>query len=130
VLTPREFAFWPDPENPEYGLLLCEDERGTHWTLRGSPDLVQRIRDAPLRALSDAEVGGVWEQRLRWPMNGDRLSLTRTHYPVAEPGAAIAMSGATEALRLSKGLIGAAAATHPRLPARVVRRSSAMLVMR
>ena len=66
-MTPREFAFWPNPIEPTFGLLLCEDAKGRHWTLRGDPELVRMARDAPPNTLSDADLGGEWEAAEGWP---------------------------------------------------------------
>lgn len=66
-LTPREFAFWPDEASATYGLLFCDDDEGHHWTLRGDPDLVRMIRDAPPGVLADAELGSTWERLEGWP---------------------------------------------------------------
>jgi hypothetical protein len=67
TLTPKEFAFWPDPEQPDFGLLLCEDDAGRRWTLRGDPELVKMLRDAPPALRANLTLGGAWEQREGWP---------------------------------------------------------------
>ena len=60
ALTVHEYAFWPDPENAEIGLLFCEDDDGQHWTLSGDPDLVRMLRDAPPETRDGVEIGGGW----------------------------------------------------------------------
>jgi hypothetical protein len=67
MLTPKEYAFWPSPDAPEYGLVLCVDDHGDHWTLRGDVELVRMIRDAPPRPLRGLEMGNEWERRFGWP---------------------------------------------------------------
>jgi hypothetical protein len=65
--TPIEYAFWPSPENAEYGLLLCEDEDGKRWTLRGDPEFVKMMLELPPEARQDLEIGGEWEELEGWP---------------------------------------------------------------
>ena len=73
TLRPKEYAFWPTPEDPEYGLLFCVDEEGKRWTLRGDPDLVRMLRDAGPEGRGELSIGGVWEQRKGWPDEPRRL---------------------------------------------------------
>lgn len=63
-----EYAFWPTPDQPEYGLLLCEDHEGNHWTLRGDVALVEKARAANAKAIGDEPlIGADWERREGWP---------------------------------------------------------------
>ena len=74
TLQPLEYAFLPNEEHAEYGLLLCEDDDGEHWTLRGDPELVRMladVADSGASALADLEVGGEWERRRGWPDEWD-----------------------------------------------------------
>ena len=67
--TAREYAFWPNPEAPQFGLLLCEDENGSHWALRGGPALFEAARDAenPAAEIARASFEGRWQTREGWP---------------------------------------------------------------
>jgi integrase len=67
TMTPKEYAFWPTPEDAEYGLLLCVDDGGKHWTLRGDPELVKMIRDAGPDVRAGLTMSGTWERREGWP---------------------------------------------------------------
>jgi hypothetical protein len=64
---PCEYAFWPGDLDAVYGLLLCEDDEGNHWTLRGDPDLVRMIRDSPPSVRAGLTAGGTWDEREGWP---------------------------------------------------------------
>jgi hypothetical protein len=46
MLHMREYAFFPCPEDPQYGLMMCVDDHGYKYTLRGPPDAVRMILEA------------------------------------------------------------------------------------
>lgn len=63
-LTPQEYAFWPNPESPTLGLLLCLDGAGNRVTAVSSP--------ATLRLLLAGSVAGALPSafphtRAGWP---------------------------------------------------------------
>ena len=67
-LTISDYAFWPTPEQAEYGLLLCVDGDGIHWTLRGEKALVQSARDAKVTDFANSSLADTdWERREGWP---------------------------------------------------------------
>ncbi len=67
-LTIKEYDFWPTPDEPEYGVMLCEDGEGKHWTLRGDVILVEKARAAGVTDLGDEPLSSAdWERREGWP---------------------------------------------------------------
>jgi hypothetical protein len=53
----REYGFWPSPDDPQYGLLMCQDEAGKRWTLRGDPEFVRLLAETPKHLRADLQIG-------------------------------------------------------------------------
>jgi hypothetical protein len=80
MLHMREFAFYPSPEKPVFGLLFCVDNNGRHWTIKGAPENLRMI--LPAMDKQDLEVnpalfprkhrgwpdewGGRWPDESEW----------------------------------------------------------------
>lgn len=64
----KEYGFFPNPADPDYGLLFVVDENtGERFTLRGDPEAVKMVIEADKQKLGSGLVGGEWEERPGWP---------------------------------------------------------------